>query len=1115
VCVFQCFNFAHVVCLCNHDRCASGLPEPEELHAEKIANFALAVVKCVEHVKSPLDGSPIQLRIGIHSGSCTSGVIGTLTPHYALFGDMVNVASRHESTGMAGKIHCSCFLFGLLKHFSKSDTYEFKSRGLVDMKGKGEHYTYWLERATENNPWANEKALEELSGKVKEMIASKTWKMRKYFRKGHLIHDAASINGQSSATGSSGLNSAEDTNSRSDCSSRETLNSEEADGLSINSDDSDLEGDIEDDDSGPIIEFTEEQLLHFGKDWEELKWEHGLTQSGLANKIADVIISCLKSCIHKEGARMKIVEDQLRQYVVRIADMYQAENPYHNFHQAAQVFLRAVFLWESLSRDEDMRPIYGLGYDPWDRFVLLFSALVHNIYYDGVANSQLETENHLVYQLYKGKKSYQQRKSFATALEVLEEDFRDLHEEIAFGCPTFRSSVRKAILSTDIESEDKLHDLLRKCEEQNTKACIDEKAAKTKNESNVCLLLTMASLGHYSQGFDLFLSFNRLHFEEQTRAHKVGRGEDKRESWYYEQAMFFEDCILPLVKQVQLILPDVTYLDEGAMINVNLWKESGKEWLAASMLPGAKVQDFLGGQRSGDPMEKLISANVDILESLLREVMASHDGERRTGQLDHRPSNSISNPRDEIQLAIQMRKSLTNGLSAASTPELITEVKLELRDFVVTVAAGYESNRFHNFLHASQVAHLANLLVKGIHSTEESKDASDIAHDPLARFAIVLSALVHDVGHTGVPNSQLAEEQPELADKYKNKSIAEQNSIDTAWEILMSSRFKNLQHCIFESIEERERFRQLLVNCVMATDIFDQDLRALRKSRWDKAFSDDGSLSSDEEEGHYKATIVIEHIMQASDVAHTMQEWEIYRQWNESLFREMYDAYTEGRATKDPSDGWYEGELWFFDNWVIPLAQNLKECGVLDIVSDQLVKQARSNRAKWELEGEEISRGLLVSKPQLKRWGSHMSGQGSVASSGSAGTEAILTSHYVSEIESLSRMVKRYERKMEAAVGNLIAVAYKGQKSGKDLRKQSWSDVHSHFKKQDWYRVFSDDEDEDLASNDGSEDMDVSLGGQGRTVQFSTEISVSDRDSVITSLSIAERIVNEGKTGDK
>ena len=275
----------------NNHRCCSGLPEPDELHAEKVANFALAVVECVKHVKSPIDGTPIQLRIGIHTGSCTSGVVGTLTPHYCLFGDMVNTASRHESTGLPGKIHCSCVLFGRLKHYATTDGYEFKARGLVDMKGKGEHYTYWLERGTENNPFANQKALEELSGKVEEMLASKTWKMRKYFRKGTLIQDAASIHGLSSATGSSGLGSTEDTNSRSDCSSRETLESG-ADDHSINSDDSDLEGDIEDDDSGPIIEFTEEQLLHFGKDWEALKWEHGLTQSGLANKIADVIISC-------------------------------------------------------------------------------------------------------------------------------------------------------------------------------------------------------------------------------------------------------------------------------------------------------------------------------------------------------------------------------------------------------------------------------------------------------------------------------------------------------------------------------------------------------------------------------------------------------------------------------------------------------------------------------------------------------------------------------------------------------------------------------------------------------------------------------------------------------
>ena len=33
-----------------------------------------------------------------------------------------------------------------------------------------------------------------------------------------------------------------------------------------------------------------------------------------------------------------------------------------------------------------------------------------------------------------------------------------------------------------------------------------------------------------------------------------------------------------------------------------------------------------------------------------------------------------------------------------------------------------------------------------------------------------------------------------------------------------------------------------------------------------------------------KATIVIEHLIQASDVSHTMQHWEVYISWNEKLF---------------------------------------------------------------------------------------------------------------------------------------------------------------------------------------------------------------------------------------
>ena len=48
------------------------------------------------------------------------------------------------------------------------------------------------------------------------------------------------------------------------------------------------------------------------------------------------------------------------------------------------------------------------------------------------------------------------------------------------------------------------------------------------------------------------------------------------------------------------------------------------------------------------------------------------------------------------------------------------------------------------------------------------------------------------VDHRGVPNFILAEEDKFLASVYKNKSIAEQNSVDLAWNTLMEPEFEAL-----------------------------------------------------------------------------------------------------------------------------------------------------------------------------------------------------------------------------------------------------------------------------------------------------------------------------------
>ena len=68
----------------------------------------------------------------------------------------------------------------------------------------------------------------------------------------------------------------------------------------------------------------------------------------------------------------------------------------------------------------------------------------------------------------------------------------------------------------------------------------------------------------------------------------------------------------------------------------------------------------------------------------------------------------------------------------------------------------------------------------------------------------------------------------------------------------------------------------------------------------------------------------------------------------------MHKAWKEGRAEKDPSEFWYQGELGFFDFYIIPLAKKLKDCGVFGVSSDEYLKYAENNRKEWEMRGEQV-----------------------------------------------------------------------------------------------------------------------------------------------------------------
>ena len=66
----------------------------------------------------------------------------------------------------------------------------------------------------------------------------------------------------------------------------------------------------------------------------------------------------------------------------------------------------------------------------------------------------------------------------------------------------------------------------------------------------------------------------------------------------------------------------------------------------------------------------------------------------------------------------------------------------------------------------------------------------------------------------------------------------------------MRPEYVDLRAAIYCDEKELRRFRQVIVNCVMATDLHDSDLQMVRKARWAKAFSaDDRSTFGTAEQG--------------------------------------------------------------------------------------------------------------------------------------------------------------------------------------------------------------------------------------------------------------------------
>jgi class 3 adenylate cyclase len=110
-------------------------------YTERVLDLALDMMRCVETNTFDM-GVKLTLKIGVHHGNCTYGVIGYHKPQFSLMGDTVNTTSRHCTTGDPGCIVLSFAAQARINH-SKYPNLQKKS---VSMKGKGALDVYMLNK---------------------------------------------------------------------------------------------------------------------------------------------------------------------------------------------------------------------------------------------------------------------------------------------------------------------------------------------------------------------------------------------------------------------------------------------------------------------------------------------------------------------------------------------------------------------------------------------------------------------------------------------------------------------------------------------------------------------------------------------------------------------------------------------------------------------------------------------------------------------------------------------------------------------------------------------------------------------------------------------------------
>ncbi|GAX83010.1 hypothetical protein CEUSTIGMA_g10437.t1 [Chlamydomonas eustigma] len=301
-----------------------------------------------------------------------------------------------------------------------------------------------------------------------------------------------------------------------------------------------------------------------------------------------------------------------------------------------------------------------------------------------------------------------------------------------------------------------------------------------------------------------------------------------------------------------------------------------------------------------------------------------------------------------------------------------------------TIEGGYQPNPYHNREHATDVLQaLHTILVNtGMMATSEDGGVLEKGYGgPLVMLACLLAAASHDLGHKGVTNDFLINNDDELALIYSDKAPMEHFHLALLFKLMKNPRFDLLNHL---TKAERMRVRKFIIEMVSATDmkthfsIFTQFSATHQVAEGDTAWKGQGSTDSvaavsapanssslpssgttPKPKGHLSPKDDVEQLislqvaLKCSDLMATARPWEVALKWSQALEQEFFEQGDRERELGLPisplfdrnKPGVTKSQVGFYDFMVFPLFHNF---ACVFPGARPMVDMARSNYKCWK-----------------------------------------------------------------------------------------------------------------------------------------------------------------------